>query len=112
MVDDSTFAFGGLWESWIGPNGEVVETCSILTTKPNTLVADVHRRTPAILRRDDYERWLDPIIKNPSAVSGCLAPFDAALMKKYPVSTRVNRAENGDHECAQEISVAATPTLF
>jgi hypothetical protein len=33
-------------------------------------------------------------------------------MKKYPVTTRVNRPENDDHECAQETSVAATPPLF
>ena len=112
MADDSVFAFAGLWESWVGAKGDVIETCTILTTPPNALVADVHRRMPAILKRDDYERWLDPSIKNPLAVSGCLAPFDAALMKKYPVSTRVNRPENDDHECAQEITTLATPTLF
>jgi putative SOS response-associated peptidase YedK len=67
---------------------------------------------PAILKRRDYEQWLDPAIRNASVVSLCLEPFDAALMKKYPVSTRVNRPENDDHECAQEISVTATPMLF
>jgi putative SOS response-associated peptidase YedK len=112
MADDSTFAFAGLWESWTDPNGEAVETCTILTTTPNALVADVHRRMPAILKRRDYEQWLDPGIRNASVVSLCLEPFDAAMMKKYPVSTRVNRPENDDHECAQEISVTATPTLF
>jgi putative SOS response-associated peptidase YedK len=112
MADDSVFAFAGLWESWVRGKGDVIETCTILTTTPNALVADVHRRMPAILKRDDYELWLDPSTKNPSAVSGCLAPFDAALMKKYPVSTRVNRPENDDHECAQEITVSATPMLF
>lgn len=112
MADDSVFAFAGLWESWVGIKGGVIETCTILTTTPNALVADVHRRMPAILKRDDYDRWLDPNIKNPSALSGCLEPFDAALMKKYPVSVRVNRPENDDRECAQEITVSATPTLF
>lgn len=112
MADDSVFAFAGLWESWVGAKGDVVETCTILTTTPNALVADVHRRMPAILKRDDYKCWLDPNVKNPSALSGCLEPFDATLLKKYPVSTRVNRPENDDHECAQEITVAATPTLF
>jgi putative SOS response-associated peptidase YedK len=112
MADDSTFAFAGLWESWTGPNGEVVDTCSILTTKPNALVADVHRRMPAILKRCDYEQWLDLGIRHPPVVSHCLEPFDAALMKKYPISTRVNRPENDDQECAQEITVAANPSLF
>jgi len=80
--------------------------------RPNAVVADVHRRMPAILKRDDYQTWLDPDIKNPSLASRCLEPFDAALMKKYPVSVRVNRPENDDRECAQEISVATTPMLF
>ena len=112
MAENSVFAFAGLWELWVDPKGNGVESCTILTTTPNALVADVHRRMPVILKRDDYQRWLDPSVKDPSAVSGCLGPFDAALMKKYPVSTRVNRPENDDHECAQEISVADTPMLF
>jgi len=62
-----------------------------------------------ILRIEDYARWLDPSINN---LSACLQPFDPALMKKYPVSSRVNRPENDDDECAQEVPVAITPTLF
>jgi putative SOS response-associated peptidase YedK len=112
MADDSVFALAGLWESWLSAKGDLVETCTILTTRPNALVAEIHRRMPAILKPDDYECWLDPSMKTPSAVSGCLEPFDAALMKKYPVSARVNRPGNNDHECAQEISFATTPTLF
>ena len=112
MADDSTFAFAGLWESWTDPRGDVVETCTILTTSPNALVAEVHNRMPVILRVEDYARWLDPSISNPSLLRACLKPFDPDLMKKYPVSTRVNRPENDDHECAQEVPLAVTPTLF
>jgi putative SOS response-associated peptidase YedK len=112
MADDSVFAFAGLWESWTAATGDVVESCTILTTAPNALVAGVHNRMPVILRAEDYARWLDPGIKNSSLLGLCLKGFDAALMKKYPVSTRVNRPENDDHECAEEISVPVTPTLF
>jgi hypothetical protein len=43
----------------------------------------------------------------------CLKPFDARLMKKYPVSPRVNRPENDDEECAREVAVESTNlTLF
>ena len=61
MADDWVFAFAGLWESWVDPNGKVVESRTILTTKPNSLVADVHLRMPAILKREDYQLWLDPL---------------------------------------------------
>ena len=55
MMDDSVFAFAGLWDRWPDPAGEVVETCTILTTKPNSLVAEVHDRMPVILKSDDYD---------------------------------------------------------
>jgi putative SOS response-associated peptidase YedK len=113
MTDDSVFAFAGLWERWRDPAGEFVETCTTLTTKPNVLVADVHDRMPAILKPHDYELWLDPGIADAGLVVDCLKPFDSRLMKKYPVSTHVNRAENDDLECAQEVPIAtAIPTLF
>jgi putative SOS response-associated peptidase YedK len=104
MIDDSVFAFAGLWERWRGPVGEFVETCTILTAKPNSLVAIVHDRMPVILKAEDYDQWLDPGITDAARVADCLKPFDPTRMKKYPVRTRVNRAENDDH-CAQEVSI-------
>jgi putative SOS response-associated peptidase YedK len=113
MLDDSVFAFAGLWERWRDPTNEVVETCTILTTKPNSLVANVHDRMPVILGVEDYDLWLDPGITDAARVADCLKPFTPGLMKKYPVSTRVNRPENDDQECAQEVPISGiAQTLF
>jgi putative SOS response-associated peptidase YedK len=113
MVDDAVFAFAGLWERWRDPAGEVIETCTILTTKPNVLVADVHDRMPAILKPEDYELWLDSGMTDAALLADCLQPFDPRLMKKYPVSTRVSRTENDDAECAREVPIASgAPRLF
>ena len=112
MIDDSVFAFAGLWEHWRGPTGETVETCTILTTEPNSVVAEIHNRTPVIVRPEDYDLWLDPGIVDPARASDCLETFDARLMKKYPVSTRVNSPENDDVTCAQEIALPATTQLL
>src|SRR5262249_55466408 len=113
MADDSAFAFAGLWERWRGEGNKVIETCTILTTKPNSLVADIHHRMPVILRPEDYDFWLDPGVTAPSRVTSCLQPFDARLMKKYAVSMRVNSPENDDLACAQEIPLPSTaPMLF
>jgi SOS response associated peptidase (SRAP) len=64
------------------------------------------RRMPAMLRPEDYDLWLGPSITDSKRAADCLKPFEATLMKKYPVSTRVNRPENDDQECAREISIA------
>jgi putative SOS response-associated peptidase YedK len=113
IADGSVFAFAGLWDRWRDTAGDVVETCTILTTKPNSLVATVHDRMPVILPQELYDLWLDPRVNNPAAVVGCLKPYETGLMRKYPVSTRVNRPENDDPECAQEVpAIATTQALF
>ena len=48
MQDDSLFAFAGIWDRWKDGAGNPVETCSILTTTPNSLLAVVHDRMPVI----------------------------------------------------------------
>jgi putative SOS response-associated peptidase YedK len=112
-VTGSVFAFAGLWDRWRDPKNNILETCTILTTRPNSLVADVHDRMPAILDPDDYGRWLDPGITKSEVVLDCLVPFDASLMRKYLVSPRVNRPENDDEECAREVpAVKSALTLF
>ena len=100
LQDDSLFAFAGLWDRWKDPSSHAVESCSILTTTPNALLVDVHDRMPVILRPDDYDLWLDPGFRRVDALREMLNPFDATLMRRYPVSTRVNFVKNDDPECA------------
>ena len=78
---------------------------SILTTTPNAVTAAVHDRIPGILDPDSYELWLDPGITNVAAASELLKPFDARLMRYFPVSNRINHAANDDEECSAPMEV-------
>jgi putative SOS response-associated peptidase YedK len=103
-VDDgSLFGMAGLWERWKAPDGKLIESCTILTTAPNAVVADLHDRMPAILPEDAYELWLDPGFGNIAGLSDLLRPFDPKRMAKYEVSSRVNRVENDDPSCAEAV---------
>jgi|HubBroStandDraft_3_1064219.scaffolds.fasta_scaffold187875_2 putative SOS response-associated peptidase YedK len=105
-------SIAGLWDLWRNPNNNVLETGMILRARPNSLVAEVHDRMPAILDHDAYERWLDPGITNPEVILDCLKPSNTTLMSKYPVSPRVHRPEN-DEEYAREVPAEnSAPTLF
>jgi putative SOS response-associated peptidase YedK len=104
MANDGLFAFAGLWDRWKDPDGKVIESCTILTTEANALLQDIHDRMPVILQPDDYDLWLDPGVTDPKQLAELLKPFNARLMRKYPVSTAVNRVENEGPECAEEIS--------
>jgi putative SOS response-associated peptidase YedK len=61
---------------------------------------------PVILDPDAYDRWLDPGMTNVEAVSEMLKPYDARLMRCYPVSTRVNHVANDDEECSAPVELA------
>ncbi len=110
VSDGELFAFAGLWDRWMNPQGATIESCTILTTTPNSLLADIHDRMPVILNPHHYDLWLDPAFRNPVSVSEMLKPFDSTVMRRYPVSTRVNQVLNDDADCAQPIELGASPT--
>jgi len=100
------FAFAGLWDGWKDSNGQWVKTCSILTTTPNAVTSAVHDRMPVVLDPDSYDLWLDPGMQDVAAASDLLRPFDARLMRCYPVSTRLNHVANDDEECSRPVEIA------
>lgn len=104
-----TFAFAGLWDRWNGPGGSPLETCTILTTNANSLLADIHDMMPVILRSEDYDLWLDPGFQRTDAIADLLRPYEAGLMNRYPLSTRINRVENDDPECSVPIELPEGP---
>lgn len=104
--DGELFAFAGLWDGWKDSNGNWVKTCSILTTTPNAVTSTVHDRMPVILDRECYELWLDPGMQNVAAVSELLKPYDARLMRSYPISTRINHVANDDEDCSHRVEIA------
>jgi putative SOS response-associated peptidase YedK len=104
--DGELFAFAGLWDRWKDPNGQWIKSCSILTTTPNALTAPVHDRMPVILDPDIYDLWLDPGMNDVRVVSDTLKPYDALLMRSYPVGARINHVANDDAECSAPVELA------
>jgi putative SOS response-associated peptidase YedK len=111
--ESDLFAFAGIWDRWKNQSGEWVKTCSILTTTPNAVTAAVHDRMPVILDPDGYDLWLDPGMTNMAAASDLLKPYDARLMRCYPISTRINHVANDDEGCSVPVELAdAQSRLF
>ena len=99
LDDHRVFGFAGLWEHWESGDGSLLETCTILTTAPNELMASIHNRMPVILPADDYEAWLDPTLQDRGFLESLLEPYDADAMQAYPVSTQVNNPRHDQAEC-------------
>jgi len=114
LNDDSLFAFAAIWDRWTSPEAQMVESCAILTTTPNELLKDVHDRMPVILHPDHYPAWLTaPALKN-HHFAHLLVPYDAAQMRRYPVSSLVNYPENDVPACMTKVPelASAQATLF
>jgi putative SOS response-associated peptidase YedK len=99
------FAFAGLWEHWTPVEGEPLETCTIITTEPNDLMAPIHNRIPVILAPTAYDQWLDPTFQHVEPLKVLLRPYPSEELAAYPVSTLVNNPRHDAPQCLEPVLV-------
>lgn len=99
------FAFAGLWEHWTPAEGDSLETCTIITTEPNKLMASIHNRMPVILAPTSYDQWLDPTFQHIEPLKALLRPYLSEELTAYPVSTLVNNPRHDAPQCLEPVSV-------
>jgi putative SOS response-associated peptidase YedK len=87
-------AFAGLWETWMGPNGEEVDTACIVTTRANRTLAPIHDRMPVVIAPEAFDLWLDSATVDAATAAALIAPAPEDLFEAYEISTAVNRAAN------------------
>ena len=99
--DGETMAFAGLWERWRNPETDgTVESCTIVTTAANDVLAPLHDRMPVILERGDFGLWLEP---GAGDARPLLRPCPDEWLDAYPVSTYVNKPEHDDPRCIERL---------
>lgn len=106
MKDGSTMTFAGIWEAWKSPDGEIVETCAILTTahSPNGILNYTHDRIPVILHPGEFDHWLDRDVTDPEKLKQLYQKYPSDLLAMYPVSTAVNSVKNDSPDLIKEVS--------
>lgn len=103
MEEGGLFGLAGLWSTWEDKSsGEVIESCTIITTEPNTLLGEIHSRMPVILSPGQYESWLSPSA-DPKTLKKMCKPFAAKAMTLHPVSSLCNSPKNDTPECIREV---------
>lgn len=103
------FAFAGLWEHWHDPaSGGELQTCTLLTTEPNSLMEPIHNRMPVILPPEDYAAWLDPSFYHLQTLQSMLRPYEANAMDRYPISKAVNSPQNDTPACIEPLEAIAS----
>jgi putative SOS response-associated peptidase YedK len=100
-ADGEPFAFAGLRTAWRDPrhpDGELLRSCTIVTTAANAVVQHIHPRMPVILDRADEQEWLDPATP-PVRLEAMLHPLPDDETRARPVSKAVNDARYDGPEC-------------
>ena len=100
MTSGEPFAFAGLWDSWRDPAGDIIKSCTVITTEANELLRPIHNRMPVILPKELESFWLDDEVQDPFALGDILSPYPAQAMQAYEVSSLVNRPSNEGPEVA------------
>ena len=119
VADQDLFALAGLWEVSRKEDGTAVESFTVITMPANPLIAEIHnskkagakrivlppgdRRMPAIVAKEDQDRWLRSSVDEAFAV---LKQYPADLMLAVPVSARVNSVKNNGAELIQPVAIA------
>lgn len=93
------FALAGLWDRW-QRGGEVLETCTIITTDSSEFAARVHHRMPVVLTPDRALEWVAATTPEPRLLE-LLGPYDAPDLECHEVSRLVNSPANNSAECIE-----------
>jgi putative SOS response-associated peptidase YedK len=103
LQEGKPFAFAGLWEHWDNPEGESIDSCTIITTEANDVLRPIHDRMPVILEPENYDQWLDPQLQKAELIQPLLRPYPTEEMTVSPVSTKVNNPKNDSPDCIKAI---------
>jgi putative SOS response-associated peptidase YedK len=99
-IDGRPFALAGIWDKWVSKDGEVVESCAILTQPARSPVDAIHDRMPLVLDADLWDRWLDPALTDTTAIAPLLEPCSPELIA-YRVGPLVNDPRHDEPGCLE-----------
>ncbi|MER0237960.1 SOS response-associated peptidase [Fulvimarina sp. MAC8] len=90
------FAFAGLMETAIDPDGGEIDTAAIVTSAAAGPPKEVHDRMPVALEEGEFERWLNCREYDSSDVADLIASSIVQDFEIVPIGTAVNKVANSN----------------
>ena len=109
LKSGAPMALAGLCETWVGPNGEELDTAAIVTTRANRLLTPIHDRMPVIVPPEAFDLWLNCAEVDAETAAALIAPAPEDVLEAYEVSTAVNRTANDNAELVEPLAANMQP---
>ena len=108
-LERQLFAFAGLWSRWTSPDGELVESFTIITTQPNAQAAEFHDRMPLVLPPELYDSWLDRQVEGEPLLLEAQKQSRSSALDIYPTNPLGNNVRFEGPEVVERFDLAAAP---
>lgn len=104
LKDKKVAGFAGIFDTWLDKEtGETTESCAIITTKANELIAPIHERMPVYLHDEEYDEWLDPENINTDELENLLVAYPGEAMMFHRIDTGIGSYKNNSPEFLESI---------
>lgn len=107
-IDGDPVAFGGIWEVWKSPDGEVLQTFATITTDANRQLSTIQDRMPVIIERNDWPLWLGETEGDPGKL---LRTLLENVLRVWPIGKAVGNVRNDGPELLEPTTVAELALL-
>ena len=89
LKEQPLFYMAGIYQPWTDKEtGETMDTFSIVTTKANDLMKQIHnkkKRMPTILNEAQASEWLEPNLSEAKIMELASSAYEAACMSAYTI---------------------------
>jgi putative SOS response-associated peptidase YedK len=94
LRDEDIFSLAGIWDSWKMKGGVSLNTFSVVTTRANELMSEIHntrKRMPVILPAAVEKLWLKEELEKSSAAE-LMEPVASGMLEAHTVSPLITNA--------------------
>ncbi len=116
LRDEDIFSLAGIWDSWKMKGGISLNTFSVVTTRANELMAEIHntkKRMPVILPSSLEKLWLKGELEKNQATE-LMEPVSSEMLEAHTISPLITntRADRNRQELIMPYNYPVQGLLF
>jgi len=116
LRDEKIFSLAGIWDSWVMQGGITLNTFSVVTTRANELMEEIHntkKRMPVILPASAERLWIKEGMQE-DALAALMEPVGSDMLSAHTISPLITnaRADRDRPELIMPFSYPVQGTLF